>query len=135
MGGASSPVTACLAAAATAAIAIAVPILVGGPPLLILSSVTSGSIVVGLALLTAYVVNQGTPIDWYVPGIAVVAACWLAASPILFDVTDLAAIQPGEALLLYSTVASGGLAIVLLTYATYTSRGLGSLSAIDQPVS
>jgi hypothetical protein len=130
MVGRSVSITACVLAAVAGVFSVLVPMFVFSSPLLfLLGTVVVASIVSGLACLTAYLFYDNLPVDWYVPGVGVIAAGFLVVLPVLFELTSLATVR---APLVYSNVACGLVGALLLTYATYTGRDAGSLSTFDR---
>jgi hypothetical protein len=122
-------IMACVLAAVAGLLSILVPMLVVSSPLwYLLATVVIASIVSGLALLTAYLFYDNLPVDWYVPGVGVVASCLLILLPLVFEFTSLASVRLA---LLYSNVGCGLLGLLLLVYAMYAGRDAGSLSTFD----
>jgi hypothetical protein len=123
-------VAASVLAAMAGITAILIPMLVFGSPLLfLLATVVAASILMGLGTLTAYLFYDGLPIEWYVPGVGILAACLLIGIPFVFMFTALASIRPP---LLYSNAGCGVLGGMGLLYALFAGRDAGSLTTFEQ---
>jgi len=110
--------------------AILIPMLVFSSPLwYLLGTVVAASVVMGLGALTAYLFYDGLPIEWYVPGVGIVAALLLVGLPFLFEFTALAVISRE---LLYSNVGCGTVGVLALGYAFVAGRDAGSLTTFEE---